>query len=120
MIGREDVSMGGASALEKLSLALQGEATGRQKRATDFEEAYPTLEQHLVRKVPLKVVLEKFNAAYGYSLHPPAFRKLLEAERNRRAENGTEATCANCGQPLVWISDATQSHGADHSGAGHE
>lgn len=96
-----EAQAGSVSPLEKLMQTLQQEVAGKHQRRTDFEEAYPTLEQHLARKVPLKLVLAKFNAAYGYGLHPPAFRKMLEAERGRRTEAGTAVMCATCGHPLV-------------------
>ena len=73
---------------------------GKHKKDADFAEAYPTMEQHLARKVPQKVVLEKFNTAYGHTLHPPAFRKLLDEERKRREENGEVVACPACGQQL--------------------
>lgn len=73
---------------------------GKHKKDADFAEAYPTIEQHLARKVPQKVVLEKFNAAYGHTFHPPGFRKMLEAERKRRAEAGDLVACTLCGQHL--------------------
>lgn len=96
----DDAHEKGGSSLEKLMLALQEETTSKQQRQIDFEEAYPALEHHLSRKVPVKVVLAKFNAVYGYGIHPPAFRKLLEAERKRRADAGKEAVCTGCGQAL--------------------
>jgi hypothetical protein len=106
----------GASPLETLALSLQEETVGTQKKAADFEEAYPTLEQHLKRKVPLKVVLAKFNVAYGHGLHPPAFRKLLESERKRRMESGHAVTCSACGQALASPSDVAPQHDANHPG----
>ena len=104
----------GVSPLEKLALSLQEEAVGKHKKSADFEEAYPTLEQHLKRKVPLKVVLAKFNVAYGHGLHPPAFRKLLEAERKRRAESGNAVACRACGQSLVSVNEFVQQHDTSH------
>ena len=87
------------SSLKKLELALQQEvAVGRNKKEADFKEAYPLIEQHLARKVSQKVLLDKFNAAYGHKLHPPRFRKMLEVERKRRSENDEDAMCAACGQ----------------------
>jgi hypothetical protein len=89
------------SPLKKLEVALQQElAGGKSKKDADFKEAYPLIEQHLARKVSQKVLLDKFNAAYGHKLHPPRFRMMLEAERRRRAESGEHAMCATCGQKL--------------------
>lgn len=105
MIGHDEAQAAGVSPLAKLALALQAETAGKQQKVIDFEEAYPTLEQHLKRKVPVRVVLAKFNAAYGHGLHPPAFRKLLEAERKRREETGTVVTCVACNQLLVPAND---------------
>ena len=48
----------------------------------------------------MSVVLEAFSASYGYTLHAPRFRKLLEAERKRRAEDDEELLCKACGNPL--------------------
>lgn len=73
---------------------------GKHKKDADFAEAYPTIEQHLARKVPQKVVLEKFNTAYGHTLYPPGFRKLLDEERKRREESDEVVTCPACGQQL--------------------
>lgn len=111
MIGQNEVQVGSASPLEKLALALQQETGGKHKKAIDFEEAYPTLAQHLSRKVPVRVVLAKFNAAYGHGLHPPAFRKLLEAERKRREDTGAIVKCVTCGQPLAPINDTDEKEG---------
>jgi hypothetical protein len=111
-----EVIAGAASPLNKLELALQQElARGGKKKDADFKEAYPVIEQHLARKVSQKVLLDKFNAAYGHKLHPPRFRKMLEAERKRRSENGEDATCLTCGQQLPKVnadSDDTSSDGA--------
>lgn len=97
------------TSLKKLELALQQEvASGKNKKEADFKEAYPLLEQHLSNKGSQKVALEKFNAAYGYTLHPPRFRKLLDAERKRRAESGDVAVCPECGQPLVSATDVAE------------
>ncbi|OOG51257.1 hypothetical protein [Rhodanobacter sp. C01] len=74
---------------------------GKHKKDADFAEAYPTMEQHLARKVPQKVVLEKFNTAYGHTLHPLGFRKMLDEERKRRDGCGEVVACSACGQPLL-------------------
>ena len=87
--------------LQLLELALQEVlANGNNKKEAGFKEAYPLIEQNLAKKVPFKIVLEKFNTAYGYTLHPPRFRKLLRDERKRRAEAGDELLCVTCGQAL--------------------
>lgn len=97
----EEVGAGNASPLEKLTLALQKKSIGgKRKKEVDFAEAYPVMEQHLGRKVPMKVVMEMFGEAYGYVIHAPRFRQLLEAERKRRAEASDWVTCAECGQRL--------------------
>jgi len=89
------------SPLKALELALQHVAErGGTKRETDFKEAYPLIEQHLAGKLQQKVLLESFNAAYGHKVHPPGFRKMLEAERKRRSKSGEDATCGACGQRL--------------------
>lgn len=97
----EDAMAGNTSPLKKLEQALQKEAVGgKLKKQADFAEAYPVIEQHLSRKVTLKVVIETFGKAYGYVIHAPRFRKLLEAERMRRAEVGDLVACTLCGQQL--------------------
>lgn len=97
----QEVGAGDTSPLEKLTLALQKKAIGgKQKKVVDFAEAYPVIEQHLGRKVPVKVVMEMFGEAYGYVIHAPRFRQMLEAERKRRAEAGDRVTCTECGQQL--------------------
>jgi hypothetical protein len=96
-----EVGAGNTSPLEKLELALQKKAIGgKQKKEVDFAEAYPVMEQHLGRKVPMKVVMEMFGEAYGYVIHAPRFRQMLEAERKRRAEVGDWVACTECGQHL--------------------
>lgn len=96
-----DSPAGAYTALENLELALQQElVSGKNKKDADFKEAYPLIEQHLANKVSQKAVLEKFNAAYGYALHPPRFRKMLLGERKRRAEAGDVVVCDACGHPL--------------------
>lgn len=117
-MSNHDAAQVGASPLEKLMQSLQEETTGRQQRRNDFEEAYPTLVQHLARKVPLKVVLATFNAAYGHSLHPPAFRKLLEAERKRRSEAGLHVVCTTCGQARGPSGDFAPRDDMDHEEGG--
>ncbi|HEL3759486.1 TPA: hypothetical protein UMV36_003926 [Stenotrophomonas maltophilia] len=97
----QDVLMGDKAPLQKLEMLLEREAIGgKNKRAIDFAEAYPLIEQHLSNKVPQKTVLEKFNAAYGHTIYAPQFRKLLDAERKRRAEIGQVMACAACGNQL--------------------
>ncbi|MBL8256431.1 MAG: hypothetical protein JNJ62_07510 [Pseudoxanthomonas mexicana] len=102
------------SPLEKLELALQQEvAVGRNRKKADLREAYPLIEQHLANKVSQKVLLEKFNAAYGHKLHPPGFRKMLDEERKRRAESGEDAACIACGQRLHTTAGATANDSDD-------
>jgi len=97
----EEAGAGNASPLKKLEQALQKQASGgKHKKEADFAEAYPVIEQHLGRKVPVKVVIEMFGEAYGYVIHAPRFRQMLEAERKRRTEAGDLVTCAGCGQQL--------------------
>lgn len=97
----DEMGTGDNSPLEKLERALQKKAvSGKQKKEADFAEAYPVLEQHLGRKVPVKVVMEMFGEAYGYVIHAPRFRQMLEAERKRRAEAGDWVICTSCGQHL--------------------
>ena len=90
-----------ASPLSVFGLSLDAVAiTGNHKKKADFVEAHPTIEQYLARKVSQKALLSKFNEAYGHTLHPPAFRKLLEEQRKRRAEAGDVVTCTLCGHQL--------------------
>jgi hypothetical protein len=97
----EEVGAGNASPLMKLEQALQKQTIGgKQRKEADFAEAYPVIEQHLGRKVPVKVVIEMFGEAYGYVIHAPRFRQMLEAERKRRAEAGDLVACTVCGQQL--------------------
>lgn len=108
----EETGAGATSPLEKLEQALQKKAVGgKQKKEADFAEAYPVMEQHLGRKVSMKVVMEMFGEAYGYIIHAPRFRQMLEAERKRRAEAGDWVTCAGCGQHLPAAIKATGSMG---------
>ena len=101
-----EASAGAGTPLKKLELALEQEvACGKSKKDADFKEAYPLLEQYLARKMSQKVVLGKFNAAYDYKLHPPGFRKMLEAERKRRSESGEDPACRECGQRLHAVID---------------
>jgi hypothetical protein len=96
-----EVGAGNTSSLKKLEQALQKEAVGgKQKKESDFAEACPVIEQHLGRKVPVKVVITMFGEAYGYVIHAPRFRQMLEAERKRRAEAGDSVICSSCGQQL--------------------
>lgn len=98
----------GYTALEIFELALQqAPIKSVNQKENDVREAYPAIVQSLARKVPQKVILEKFNEAYGYTLHPPRFRKLLEDERKRRADAGDVAVCKECGQQLHRDEDIT-------------
>lgn len=91
-----------AGALKKLELALQhADVAGKQKKEADFVEAYQLIEKHLARKVPVSRVMKMFGDAYGYSIHAPHFRKLLSAERKRRAELGDVVVCSSCYRPMV-------------------
>lgn len=93
---------GSHNPLKTLELKLQQEiARGKNKKEADFKEAYPLIEQYLANKVLFKVVLETFNTAYGYTLHPPRFRKMLFDERKRRAETNDVVVCATCGHSLT-------------------
>lgn len=87
--------------LERLKNLLQDElCIGKSKKEMDFRDAYPILEEHLNNKISQRIVLEKFNAAYGHKLHPPGFRKLLNQERKRREETGDTLICRTCGQKV--------------------
>ena len=109
-----EVLAGTNSPLKKLELALQQElAVGRNKKEADFKEAYPVIEQHLVRKVSQKVLLDTFNAAYGHKLHPPRFRKMMEEERKRRSESGEHAICTACGQRLHMVGEVVDADRID-------
>lgn len=89
------------SPLKKMVLALEKKPiSDRHQKEADFSEAYPIIEQHLARKVPVKAVIDAFSASYGYTIHAPRFRKLLETERKRRAEAGETLMCKACGNPL--------------------
>lgn len=90
-----------ASPLSAFEQAMEAVAIGgKHQKEADFAEAYPTIEQHLARKVPQKLLLSKFNEAYGHALHPPGFRKLLDEERKRREHSGDIAVCSMCGKRL--------------------
>lgn len=90
-----------ASRLMKFTKSLEQAApSGKHQKQTDFAEAYPTMEQHLAHKMSQKVMLEKFNETYGHTLHPPAFRKMLDEERKRRSGSGEVVACPTCGQQL--------------------
>lgn len=90
------------SPLKNLELALQNKLVGsNHKKDADIAEAFPTIEQHLMRKIPVKVALEMFNLVYGHKIHPPRFRKMLEDERKRRADCGEVVVCPACGQRLT-------------------
>lgn len=101
-----------ASPLSVFGQSLEAVAiSGKHQKQADFAEAYPTIEQHLARKVSQKLLLTKFNEAYGHTLHPPGFRKLLEEERKRRGEAGDLATCNSCGQQLPAATMSAESVG---------
>lgn len=101
---------GAPSPLEKLALALSQDLTGgKSKLEIDFKEAYPVFEQHLVRKVRKRMLMERFNTAYGHELNLIQFRKLLNSERKRRSESGDVMLCEKCGQSLACVKDAAAS-----------
>lgn len=105
---------GDKSAIEKLKLSLEEEAKDtKSKKITDFAEAYPVIEQHLNAGVSKKVVLEKFNAAFGQKIYGPQFRKMLESERERRNENGEVIVCLVCGSPLALTAEHSSSAESD-------
>lgn len=87
--------------LNTFKRALEGApAAGNEKRRSDFSAAYPIIELHLSRQVAQKTVTDIFNKTYGYKLHAPAFRKMLEDERTRRKANGDIVNCETCGSAL--------------------
>lgn len=87
---------------EQLDLALQAASLGtKQKKHADFSNAYAIIELHLSRSLPKGQVMKLFNDTYNHNLHPPQFRKMLDAERMRRAIAGDTAACPACGQPLL-------------------
>lgn len=101
-----EIPMATSAALEKLKLALQSQvASGTARRTADFKEAYPLIEQHLAGGGSQRAACDQFNAAYGYKLHQPKFRNLLNAERKWRAERGDEAECDKCGSVLHSVAD---------------
>ena len=96
-----EIGPGANSALEKLAIALQQEiAAGKNKKAIDFKEAYPLIEQHLANNGSQKTACDKFNAVYGYKLHQPQFRKMLMEERKSREASGDAVKCIHCNKPL--------------------
>ena len=96
-----EIVAGANPALEKLAIALQQEiAAGKNKKAIDFKEAYPLIEQHLTNNGSQKAACDKFNAAYGHKLHQPQFRKMLNAERMSREASGDGVRCIHCNTPL--------------------
>ncbi len=97
---------GASNPLEELELALQQELTGgRSKVEIDFKEAYPLFERHLAQKMRKRAVMDRFNAAYQHELNLAQFRKLLNAERDRRKASGDVVACAACGQLLIAADD---------------
>jgi len=88
---------GATTRLQKLELALNQELSGgKSKLEADFREAYPVLEQYLAQRMRKRSVMERFNAAYGYELVLAQFRKILNAERGRRAAGGDALACSAC------------------------
>lgn len=87
--------------LDRLQHALaQDLSLGKNKLEMDFRQAYPLLEQHLMQRLRKRVAMERFNAAYRYELNLAQFRKLLNAERERRKEAGDVVACSGCGRPV--------------------
>ena len=87
--------------LERLQLGLaQATSLGKSKLEMDFREAYPVLEQYLMQRIRKRMAMDRFNAAYEHALSLPQFRKLLNAERDRRRELGDAVVCIGCGQPV--------------------
>lgn len=75
------------SSLDKFQASLQSlEPSKRQRREEALMEAYDTIKQHVERKVPWKVIVAKFNDAYGLSMHPARLRKEFDEERKRRED----------------------------------
>lgn len=106
-----DAVAGECSPLEKLMLALDQDLNGgKSKLEIDFKQAYPVFEQHLARKVRKRMLMERFNTAYGHELNLIQFRKLLNAERERRSESGEVTLCEACGQSLVCVKNAAASN----------
>jgi hypothetical protein len=97
-----DTNVTGNASLQKFEQLLSEEhVSGKCKKEHDFRVAYPAIERSLANNVPQRVIIETFNKAFGYTLHPPAFRKLLLEERKRYAESGECIVCHACGQKLV-------------------
>jgi len=97
------------SPLETLELALAKELTGgNSKIEIDFRDAYPALERNLVQKMRKRTAMNHFNAAYKHGLTLAQFRKLLNAERERRREVGDGLMCENCGQQVSVTAAAEQ------------
>ncbi|HEL7888373.1 hypothetical protein [Stenotrophomonas maltophilia] len=90
------------SSLAQLERALNQRLTsGKGKLECDFREAYPLLEQYIARKMRKKALMELFNTAYEHELTLVQFRKLLNAERERRAVSGDVMICTACERPLA-------------------
>ena len=85
----------------------------QHKEASCMAKSYLVIEQTLVRNVPLKVVLETFNATYGLKTHPARFRKMLQQERARRKEAGDVVACKHCGHALTVDHKAEGASGAN-------
>ncbi|HEL3840446.1 TPA: hypothetical protein UMY98_000313 [Stenotrophomonas maltophilia] len=101
MISLSDALAGIHTPLDRLQHALsQDLSVGKSKLEMDFREAYPVLEQHLIQRMRKRLVMERFNAAYSYKLNQAQFRKLLNAERERRNETGDVVVCTGCGRPV--------------------
>jgi len=96
-----DTLAGAHSPLDRLTRALAEDLSqGKSKLETDFREAYLVLEQHLTQRMRKQLAMERFNTAYNYKLNQAQFRKLLNAERERRKETGDVLICTACGRPL--------------------
>ncbi len=93
---------GASNPLKELELALQQELTGgKSKLEIDFKEAYPLFEQHIAQRLRKRKLMDRFNAAYKHELNLAQFRKLLNAERERRKATDDVLACATCGQPFI-------------------
>ena len=113
-ITTSEVQRGSSVSLEKLAIALQQEVgAGKNRKVLDFREAYLLIEQHLASNGTQKSACESFNAAFGYKLHQPQFRKLLSAERKSRSEAGDALACVACGQRLAMPCDALANENSD-------
>ncbi|HGM5526229.1 hypothetical protein [Stenotrophomonas maltophilia] len=96
-----DTLAGIRTPLDRLQHALaQDLSLGKSKLEMDFRQAYPVLEQHLMQRMRKRLAMERFNAAYSYELSLAQFRKLLNAERERRQEIGEVVACSGCGRPV--------------------